>query len=177
MMKQKIKNIIERKIRYDSTTVDHHCRLLKEDSQKIVLLHKIEESFSMKVDERELTIQKGSYTIAYYWIDKPYNLYFWRDAKGNYLGSYFNIVRDTTVTDKMVSFEDLIIDILVLPNGENFILDENELPEPIEQFEDGYVLNALNLILEVIDSIIQNVKLETENLFKYDGIDKWLIES
>ena len=36
-----------------------------------------------------------------------------------------------------MSFEDLIIDILVLPSGEYFILDEDELPEPIEVFEGG----------------------------------------
>lgn len=165
------KTIIERKICFDSTVVDHHCSLLKIDHHKIMLLHKIKKSFSMVTDQKELTIPKGSYTFAYYWADKPYNLYFWRDTKGNYLGAYFNIVRNTTITENMVSFEDLIIDILVLPNGEFFILDENELPEPLHCFEDGYVYRVLNSLINVIDILIQNVNLETENLFKYAAIE------
>lgn len=167
----KDKTIIERKIRYDSTVVDHNCRLLKAEGHKIMLLHKIEESFSMMMDLKEVTILKGSYTFAYYWVDKPYNLYFWRDSKGNYLGAYFNIVKNTTVTEKMVTFEDLIIDVLVLPNGDFFILDENELPEPLQQFEDGFVQHALDVLINEIDRLIQNAKVETENLFK-SGVTK-----
>ncbi|MFO1443275.1 DUF402 domain-containing protein [Bacillus sp. Bva_UNVM-123] len=167
----KDKAIIERKIRYDSTVVDHNCWLLKSEGHKIMLLHKIEESFSMMMDQKEITIQKGSYTFAYYWVDKPYNLYFWRDSNGNYVGAYFNIVKNTIVTEKMVSFEDLIIDIFVLPNGDYIILDEHELPEPLQQFEDGFVQNALDVLIDVIDSLIQNAKVETENLFK-SGITK-----
>ncbi len=50
----------------------------------------------------------------------------------------------------MVSFEDLIIDIMVLPNGEYFILDEDELPEPLGNFEGGYVKKALYGLKEII---------------------------
>lgn len=50
----------------------------------------------------------------------------------------------------MVSFEDLIIDIMVLPNGEYFILDEDELPEPLGNFEGGYVRKALYGLKEII---------------------------
>lgn len=160
------KTIIERKIRYDSTIVDHNCRLLKLEPPKIVLLHKIEESFSMMAGQKVITIPKGHFTIAYYWVDKPYNLYFWIDAHGKYAASYFNIVKNTTVTDHMVSFEDLIIDILVLPNGDYFTLDEHELPEPLEQYEDGYVQNALNSLIEVIHSEIHKAKLETEMILE-----------
>lgn len=49
-----------------------------------------------------------------------------------------------------MSFEDLIIDILVLPSGEYFILDEDELPEPLEGFEGGYVNEALYVLEEII---------------------------
>ncbi len=67
-----------------------------------------------------------------------------------YVGSYFNVVKNTQITDELVSFEDLIIDILVLPSGEYFILDEDELPESLEEFEDGYVNEALHVLEEII---------------------------
>lgn len=164
-MSQKNK-MIERKICYDSSIVEHKCILHKIELKKIVLIHKIEESFSMIAGQKKITIPKGSYTIAYYWMNQPYNLYFWRDNKGNYIGSYFNIVRNTKVTDKIVSFEDLIIDVLVLPEGESFILDEDELPEPLHQFENGYVQKALDSLLLVMNDLILNAKIETESLIK-----------
>ena len=85
--------IIERKIRYNSTIVDHNCLLLEKQSQSIVLFHEVQYSFTMTANDTKLTIPKRSYTIAYYWRDRPYNLYVWRDIKGKYLGSYFNIVK------------------------------------------------------------------------------------
>lgn len=161
---KKGRHIIERKIRYDNTTVDHHCELLKMELPKIVLLHKVDKSFTMQAGVRELTIPAGCYTFAYYWVDRPYNLYFWRDSKGQYIGSYFNIVRNTAVTEEAVIFEDLIIDLLVLPDGEYFVLDENELPEPLHRFEGGGVKDALQSLIGRMDGIIRDAMTETELL-------------
>ncbi|KLA31501.1 DUF402 domain-containing protein [Bacillus cereus] len=154
--------IIERKIRYDGTTVDHACLLIEAQRGKIVLFHEVQYLFTMTAHDTSLTIPKGSYTIAYYWEDRPYNLYIWRDKDGRYLGSYFNIVKNTQITNEVVSFEDLIIDIMVLPNGEYFMLDEDELPEPIESFEDDYVNEALHVLKDIIQKSLPQMIIETE---------------
>lgn len=156
--------IIERKIRYDSTTVEHTCLLLEKQLRSIVLFHEVQYSFTMNTHDSSLTIPKGSYTIAYYWEDRPYNLYIWRDKNGMYVGSYFNVVKNTQITDEVVSFEDLIIDIMVLPNGEYFILDEDELPEPLEGFEGGYVNEALDVLEEIIQKTLPQMIVETERV-------------
>ncbi|KAF0820935.1 hypothetical protein KIS4809_0462 [Bacillus sp. ZZV12-4809] len=161
--------IIERKIRYDSEIVEHHCMLLTAENHRAVLFHIIEDSFTMIAGQTQLTIPKGSYTIAYYWEDRPYNLYFWRDAEGGYLGSYFNIVKDTVLTDGMVSFEDLIIDMLVLPNGDIFILDEDELPEPLESFESGAVQQSLCVLKESLDSVLYGAISESEGIYAHEN--------
>ena len=158
--------IIERKIRYNSTIVDHNCLLLEKQSQSIVLFHEVQYSFTMTANDTKLTIPKGSYTIAYYWRDRPYNLYVWRDIKGKYLGSYFNIVKNTQIKDEVVSFEDLIIDIMVLPNGEYFILDEDELPEPLGNFEGGYVKEALHILTDTIKTFLPKIIKGTADIFK-----------
>ncbi|MEK5483002.1 DUF402 domain-containing protein [Viridibacillus sp. FSL R5-0888] len=160
----------ERKIRYDSTVVEYSCILLKAQNQNFVLFHEIMDSFTMIANQTKLTISKGSYTIAYYWKNRPYNLYIWRDNKGNYIGSYFNIVKNTYMIDNLVSFEDLIIDILVLPNGDYFILDEDELPEPLNQFEDGSVQQTLNSLTESLDMLLSQIISETENLYKHEEL-------
>ncbi|MCM3166149.1 DUF402 domain-containing protein [Peribacillus frigoritolerans] len=166
--------IIERKIRYDSLVVEHACLLLNAQNHHVVLFHEIMDAFTMKAGPIELNIPIGSYTIAYYWKDRPYNLYIWRDNEGNYLGSYFNIVKNTYMADKLLSFEDLIIDIMVLPDGSHFILDEVELPVPLEQFESGAVKQALNSLLDSIDNLLsQNIE-ESGNLYKHYDLLPWL---
>ena len=91
-------------------------------------------------------------------------IYTYGDKNGTYLGSYFNVVKNTQITDELVSFEDLIIDILVLPSGEYFILDEDELPESLEEFEDGYVNEALNVLEEIIQKTLPQMIVETERV-------------
>ncbi|MGG0301411.1 DUF402 domain-containing protein [Bacillus albus] len=158
--------IIERKIRYDDTTVDHACLLIEAQQDEIVLYHEVQYSFTMEANDKKLTIPKGSCTIAYYWRNRPYNLYVWRNQEGSYLGSYFNIVKNTCITDEMVSFEDLILDIMVLPSGEFFILDEDELLEPLEHFEDGYVQKALHTVLHTIQTSLPKIIIETATIYK-----------
>ncbi|PEM32728.1 DUF402 domain-containing protein [Bacillus wiedmannii] len=158
--------IIERKIRYDGTTIDHACLLIEAQQDKIILYHEVQYSFTMAANNKKLTIPKGSYTVAYYWGNRPYNLYVWRDQDGGYLGSYFNIVKNTCITDEVVSFEDLILDIMILPSGESFILDEDELPESLEQFEDGYVEKALHTVKNTIQESLPKIISETATLYK-----------
>lgn len=71
-------------------------------------------------------------------------------------------------------FEDLIIDIMVLPNGEFFILDEDELPEPIEQFENGTVKHALGLLMDSIETILPQAISESDHKFKHIELLYWL---
>lgn len=161
------KEITERKIRYDSKIVEYKCNLLCVQSQCIVLFHIIKEAFTIQVNHMNITIPVGSYTIAYYWEDRPYNLYFWRDKDGNYLASYFNIVKNTKFEENVVSFEDLIIDVLALPNGEYFILDEDELPEALERFENGSVKRSLETLLSSIHHILSQTIKESESIYNH----------
>lgn len=161
------REIIERKITYDSKIVDYKCSLLRVQNDCIVLFHIIKETFTMQINHINITIPVGSYTIAYYWKDRPYNLYFWRDKEGNYIASYFNIVKNTKFEENIVSFEDLIIDVLALPNGEHFILDEDELPEGLESFENGSVKLALETLLKSINDILSQTIVETESIYNH----------
>lgn len=162
--------MIERKIRYNQTIVEHECILLETKKERHVLFHKIKTPFSMTASERKLTIWEGSYTLAFYWENRPFNLYIWRDEQGKYLGAYFNIVKNTNITEKILSFEDLIIDVLVFPDGRYFILDEDELPTPLEEFENGDVRLSLNLLLGMLDTFLPAMLSEAEHIFKHEKL-------
>lgn len=159
--------IIERKIRHDATMADYECVPLDVQQQSAVLFYLIEKSFTIKTEHVHVVIPAGSYTIGFYWAERPYNVYMWRDREGTYLGSYFNIVRNTRISPEMVSYEDLIIDVMVLPSGEYFVLDEHELPEPLESFENGTVRQALSALTDSLDGIMSEILSESENRYRH----------
>ncbi|MBO0993960.1 DUF402 domain-containing protein [Bacillus sp. SD088] len=163
-------SIIERKIRYDATIVEYPCSLLYADKKQAILFHKVQQSFSMVTEQATLTIPVESYTLAYYWKDRPYNLYIWRDKNGHYLGAYFNIVKNTSITDSLITFEDLIIDVLVFPNGDWYILDEDELPVALAQFENGYVRQSVDLLTNGLDDLLLPILTEGETKFGHKSL-------
>ncbi|MFS0783177.1 DUF402 domain-containing protein [Bacillus sp. 1P06AnD] len=171
---QPARKMIERKIRYDSTVVDTDCELLKWEGQHMVLFHEIVEPFTMQGSSYELTIPKGSYTVAHYWADRPYNVYVWRDYRGTYLGAYFNLVQQTNLMEHMVSFEDMIIDVLSFPDGSYCILDEDELPVSLPLFEEGSVLRHLNALLECMDSLLHGLVSDTQKTWSHEEIFPFL---
>lgn len=173
----KWQEIIERKIRYDSKIVEYKCHLLSAQNDCVVLFHLINKPFTMKGNDFQLDIPVGSYTIAYYWLERPYNLYFWRDQAGDYLGSYFNIVKNTKFEEGIVTFEDLIIDVLALPNGEHFLLDEDELPEPLETFENGLAKQGLDTLLTSIDEVLTKTIAETESIYHHEKMVSFIKNS
>ena len=128
------RTILERKIRYDGTVSDYHCVPLEVSERKAALFYLISTFFHPKYTPRQTYHSGGSYTIAYYWANRPYNVYLWRGGRGHYLGAYFNIARNTEISHEMVRFEDLIVDVLALPDGKWIVLDEHELPEPMDRF-------------------------------------------
>ncbi len=166
--------VVERKVGYEGNVVEHSCRVLKAGGDEVILFHKVEDAFTMSANESSITIPEGSYTLAYYWKNRAYNVYIWRDHRGVYLGSYFNIVRNTTIKNKVVSFEDLIIDVLVFTDGRAFVLDEEELPVTMEEFENGEVLEDLQSLMESLDRLLPKLTLETRVSFPHDDLLKWL---
>ncbi|GGL43597.1 DUF402 domain-containing protein [Sporolactobacillus putidus] len=169
----KKKTIIERKIRYDGTIAEYSCQRLKIGKDDAVLYYRLEKSVSLRRGETELTIPEGSHTISFYWTERPYNVYIWIGPEGNYRGSYLNIVRNTHISDRVVSYEDLILDVLVLPDGRYSVLDEDELPEPLEQFEQGHVNHVLCTLIQSLDSLIPPLVAESEGLSKKTTSGPW----
>lgn len=135
--------IIEEKKHYDGSIDRVECLLLKESIQEIVLLYRI----SNKYKTRHFALPIGTFTIAYYYFDKPYNLYHWISPQGESLGYYFNMVKDVYRNESTLYYTDLIVDIWVKNDLSHVILDLDELPCPLEKFEDGKVKQYIDKFL------------------------------
>jgi Uncharacterized conserved protein len=154
--------MLERKIRYDGSSVDFLCDVIHLEKDVAILNYMMPDSVSVGPAVAGVSIPAGSRTYAFYWTDRPYNVYIWRDSEGGYLGAYVNIVRNTRITGQIVSYEDLIIDLLVSPEGSLRICDEDELPEPLEKFEGGAVLTTLMELKTSLPRLLSPIIKETE---------------
>ncbi|WP_078393622.1 DUF402 domain-containing protein [Shouchella patagoniensis] len=158
-----LKPVIERKQTYFGESIEHTCLLLSHTDEEVVLFHKIDHPFKMQTPIGTMEITDDCYTTAFYWEALPYNVYIWRNASGEYIGCYVNIVEHTEITGTAVVFDDLIVDVLIWPDGSYHILDLDELPEPLEQFKNGVVHHLLNRSIQSlnwIDQLLNRVHTE-----------------
>ncbi len=164
-MKKKL--ILEKKIRYDRSVEEHRCLpLILTDNKEAILYHKIKQSFVMTTGDFTLEILKGNYTVAFYWRDRPYNIYVFRNKKHQVTGMYINIVGRTKISPTEVSFEDLIIDIVIDSKGNFAILDEDELPESLEKFKNGSVKLVLENLLADLTQLTHQIINRSEVIIR-----------
>jgi hypothetical protein len=74
----------------------------------------------------------GTVTFGYFWTDRPYNAYHWMNPRSETIGIYFNLSDRTTMTNDLLEWRDLTVDILTTPAGRVEVLDEDELPADLE---------------------------------------------
>jgi predicted RNA-binding protein associated with RNAse of E/G family len=162
IMNKRQRSIIERKIRYNGHVSDYLCNVIMLNSERAILTYDLNQAISVGDSEASLLLPPGSRTVAFYWMDRPYNVYLWRDSAGRILGAYFNLVKNTRISEKMVSYEDLIVDLLILPDGKLSVLDLPELPEPLNRFEKGSVRLTLEALKFKAHQIIKECLTEME---------------
>lgn len=74
-----------------------------------------------------ITLEKDDRFIEQYFTNHWYNIYeIYQKEKGGLKGWYCNIAEPAVITNKGVSFVDLALDVLVFPNGQFKVLDEDE---------------------------------------------------
>jgi len=93
-----------------------------------------------------MTFPKGGYTAGHFWMDRPYNVYHWL-VDGRTLAYYFNVGIVDEITEARVAWRDLVIDVLIKPDGAIDILDEDELPADLPSSDRGTIARALEQIV------------------------------
>jgi predicted RNA-binding protein associated with RNAse of E/G family len=118
--------VTERKVRLDGTAEDFLCeRLLLEPGKRAVLRYELDRDWHVA---DLIVVPRGSVTIAHYWSDRPYNVYHWVAPPRRTIAYYCNVVASTTIAERLVSYEDLVVDVLIETSGAATVLDEEDLP-------------------------------------------------
>jgi len=146
----------EKKKLLNGNEVIYECELLTASEKFGILKYILEKKYKVN----SLILPKGSTTYAFYWVERPYTLYKWYDINGKILGNYFNIADLIKLTENEFEWRDLVVDVLVSPEGALEVLDEDELPDDIDKKLMRYIENSKNLILQEYKFIIK----ETDEL-------------
>ena len=117
-------NVLEVKRRLDGTVRTYACEAAELAGDHAVLFYRLPGQGRVAA----LVLPAGTLTVAYYWADRPYNVYHWIAPPGETLAYYFNLSGPVRIGREQVEWEDLEVDVLVTPDGRIQILDEDAVP-------------------------------------------------
>ncbi len=103
--------------------LEYPCLALERSDAHAVLLYFIEHASQVG----DVFLPSGTATYAYYWADRPYNVYHWVAGDGRTVAFYVNLADQVRIGDDAVEWRDLAVDLLCTPDGQVRILDGDEL--------------------------------------------------
>ncbi len=126
-MKREYPHCREVKYHYSGKVSEADCGLVHLSAGMAVLKYYFLDDWQVE----GLALGPPMYTYAFYWEDRPYNLYLWYRADGRLDAAYFNVVDSVQMSRGQVEYRDLIVDVLLYPDGTQTVLDRHELTEDI----------------------------------------------
>ncbi|MBC7933086.1 MAG: DUF402 domain-containing protein [Rubrivivax sp.] len=110
------------------------------------------------------TIAAGTRSTEYYWTDRWYSIFRFREPAGQLRNYYCNINRPAEFDGSALTFVDLDIDVLVSPDFTYEVLDEEEFKTHAAQF--GYTDEVLRRVAEAREELIGLIEARS---FPFDG--------
>ena len=152
--------IIERKTRFDGSVQEFACRILAlEPGKRAVIRYDLDRDWHVG----GMVFPKGGYTAGHFWTDRPYNVYHWLND-GRTLAYYFNVGLVDEISETHVAWRDLIIDVLVKPDGAIDILDEDEVPPDLPAEHRRTIAQALEQIVTNPRRLVKEIERATRDL-------------
>ena len=105
-----------------------------------------------------IDMPEGSFTLGYFWQDRPYNVYHWLGPDERTLAYYANVADRTAISTTEIAWRDLVLDVLVRPNGEVEVLDEDELPDDLPTAVAQRIGNARSSLLDGASALAAEIE-------------------
>ena len=152
--------ITERKTRFDGSVQEFACQVLDlEPGKRGVLRYDFDRDWTVN----GIRLPRGGMTAGHFWIDRPYNVYHWLDPDGGTLGFYFNVGHTDTIEPDLLAWRDLIVDVVVRPDGDMDVLDEEELPPDLAPEHRSTIARALEQIMTNPKRLVSDVERATRD--------------
>jgi hypothetical protein len=137
------------------------CRRLAGDAHHAVVLWIAPEA--MRVHGVDLPA--GTISFGHFWADRHYNVYHWIDSSRRTVGFYFNLADRTRLSDTVLEWRDLVIDVLATPVGRLEILDEDELPVAVDPDVAAHIADGKAAILEAPARLLAEIEAASRALY------------
>ena len=148
------------------TTKNYLCELVSLQKHYGILKYNIDKAW--KVGGH--LIPENSKTLAFYWPDRNYNLYWFMGANNETLFYYFNVGDNFELSPTEFKWRDLTIDLVVSNKGSFQVLDEEELPDDISEELLNKIQITIKYLFEDYQSIIEEAKeLLEKNMEQISG--------
>jgi protein associated with RNAse G/E len=116
--------IIVQSLKYDGSVHREWRARLVEHAGSLVV---VEGVFESEVRHPLLgVVAKGTHSTEYYWTDRWYSVFRFRETNGRLRNYYCNVNRPALFDGRTLTFVDLDIDVLVAPDYTFRVLDEDE---------------------------------------------------
>lgn len=153
----KLSQVTERKTRFDGIVEEFPCRaLVVEPGKRAVIRYDLDRDWHVG----GMVFPKGGYTAGHFWTDRPYNVYHWLQG-GRTLGYYFNVGLVDEISETQVAWRDLIVDVLIRPDGAIDILDEDEVPTDLPPAHRRTIAQALEQIVTAPRRLVAEIERES----------------
>jgi predicted RNA-binding protein associated with RNAse of E/G family len=146
--------IMEVKRTLDGDVRTFRCTAAEVTPRRAVLLYAISERRRIA----DVELPAGTVTVAYYWADRPYNVYHWIAPTAETLAWYFNASGPLRIGDGRVEWEDLEVDVLVTPDLGVQVLDEDRLPTQLAASRRAEIETARRRILDEYVAVTREVE-------------------
>jgi len=107
---------------------EFECELLQASPGEAVVIYRMPHDVQLE----DVFLPKDTISVGYFWQQKAFNAYHWIDDQQDTLALYFNICDNTRISDKLIEWRDLVVDVLITPDGQCRVLDEDELPDDLD---------------------------------------------
>ena len=104
------------------------CELLQATASDAVVVYRMPADHQLE----DILLPKDTLSLGYFWQDRPYNAYHWIDAQQQTIALYFNVSDNTIISAESIAWRDLMVDVLITPDGRCRVLDEDELPVDVD---------------------------------------------
>lgn len=147
-------SLIVRSLKYDGHVHREWRARLVEHAGALVV---VEGVFESEVKHPSLgTVAPGTLSTEYYWTDRWYSVFRFREPDGALRNYYCNVNCPAEFNGRLLTFVDLDIDVLVAPDFSYSVLDEDEFETHAARYQypaavRQQVPRALSALIEMIE--------------------------
>jgi predicted RNA-binding protein associated with RNAse of E/G family len=153
----------EYKTTYFGKTQAFECTLAEKLPGEVVIAYEISKPMTFT----GVTFPSGSKSHCYFWEQRNYNVYHWKNTMGKTIMFYFNIAKNTRILEDKVNWDDLIVDLEAFPDGrEPMILDEDEVPNTISTDDRRLIDKTKAHILSHIRELTSELEMRTDKIIE-----------